>query len=203
VAHWPAEEKGERLDGAVLFEGVNPFRQFGGGEPFPALVEGDPAGPPAAVEQLPATVLFPEVADLEIAAPRESRPVFVDGGGGVPQPGLADGEDAVFRGRRSLISRNSGKLRTDRRCRVERRRRGPPAASRLFIRLSGWRRMVLRIHRSLSPNHAASSGMGRRSCCIESRSRTVTVSFREGPFSPRVSKSTVKQNGVPISSWRR
>jgi hypothetical protein len=36
-----------------------------------------------------------------------------------------------------------------------------------------------------------------RDCCIESRSRTVTAS------SSRLSKSTVTQNGVPISSWRR
>ena len=36
-----------------------------------------------------------------------------------------------------------------------------------------------------------------RSCFIESRSRTVTAS------SVSVSKSTVTQNGVPISSWRR
>ena len=36
-----------------------------------------------------------------------------------------------------------------------------------------------------------------RSCVIVSRSRTVTA------WSSRVSKSTVTQNGVPISSWRR
>ncbi len=36
-----------------------------------------------------------------------------------------------------------------------------------------------------------------RVCCIESRSRTVTV-----PFSI-VSPSTVMQKGVPASSWRR
>ena len=42
---------------------------------------------------------------------------------------------------------------------------------------------------------AWSSGI--RSCVIESRSRTVTA------WSSRVSKSTVTQYGVPISSWRR
>ncbi len=36
-----------------------------------------------------------------------------------------------------------------------------------------------------------------RSCFIVSRSRTVTA------LSSSVSKSTVTQNGVPISSWRR
>ena len=39
--------------------------------------------------------------------------------------------------------------------------------------------------------------MPTRSCCIESRSRTVTA------WSFSVSKSTVTQYGVPISSWRR
>ena len=39
--------------------------------------------------------------------------------------------------------------------------------------------------------------MAMRSCRIESRSRTVTA------WSVRDSKSTVTQNGVPISSWRR
>ena len=39
--------------------------------------------------------------------------------------------------------------------------------------------------------------MPTRSCCIVSRSRTVTA------WSSRVSKSTVTQYGVPISSWRR
>src|SRR5205085_4336532 len=39
-----------------------------------------------------------------------------------------------------------------------------------------------------------------RSCFIESRSRSVTVSRSEESFSPNVSKSTVMPNGVPISS---
>src|SRR4051812_27595760 len=42
-----------------------------------------------------------------------------------------------------------------------------------------------------------------RSCFIESRSRNVTVSRDSSPFSPRVSKSIVTPNGVPISSCRR
>ena len=45
---------------------------------------------------------------------------------------------------------------------------------------------------------AARPGRGAtRSWLIESRSRTVTA------WSSRVSKSTVTQYGVPISSWRR
>ena len=47
-------------------------------------------------------------------------------------------------------------------------------------------------------------GVATRSCAMESRWRTVTVSFVAGSLpSPRVSKSTVTQNGVPISSCRR
>src|SRR5439155_18086836 len=42
-----------------------------------------------------------------------------------------------------------------------------------------------------------------RSCFIESRSRSVTVSCNAASFSPSVSKSTVIPNGVPISSCRR
>src|SRR5436309_6905649 len=42
-----------------------------------------------------------------------------------------------------------------------------------------------------------------RSCFIESRSRSVTVSRSAASFSPSVSKSTVTPKGVPISSWRR
>ena len=38
---------------------------------------------------------------------------------------------------------------------------------------------------------------GTRCCCMVSRSRMVTA------WSSRVSKSTVTQRGVPISSWRR
>ena len=45
--------------------------------------------------------------------------------------------------------------------------------------------------------------MATRSCFMESRSRTVTVSRSAASFSPSVSKSTVTPNGVPISSWRR
>ena len=50
---------------------------------------------------------------------------------------------------------------------------------------------------SFSPIHAGSSSTLRRTWVIASRSRTVTVP------SSTVSKSTVTQKGVPISSWRR
>src|SRR4029453_7145337 len=49
----------------------------------------------------------------------------------------------------------------------------------------------------------ARSLMATRSCFMESRSRSVTVSRSAASFSPSVSKSTVTPNGVPISSWRR
>ena len=58
-------------------------------------------------------------------------------------------------------------------------------------------------YRTRSSNHGSNWSMGMRCCSIESRSRTVTVFLSSSPFSPRVSKSTVTQNGVPISSWRR
>lgn len=45
--------------------------------------------------------------------------------------------------------------------------------------------------------YPSSSAIGTRSWPIESRSRTVTA------LSSSESKSTVTQNGVPISSWRR
>src|SRR6266446_3281529 len=48
-----------------------------------------------------------------------------------------------------------------------------------------------------------SSPIFTRSCFIESRSRSVTVSRNAGSFSPSVSKSTVMPNGVPASSCRR
>ena len=48
-----------------------------------------------------------------------------------------------------------------------------------------------------APSQAGTSASGTRSCVMESRSRTVTAS------SSSVSKSTVTQYGVPISSWRR
>lgn len=57
--------------------------------------------------------------------------------------------------------------------------------------------------RTRSNNHGRRASMAMRSCAIESRWRTVTVPFSASPFSPRVSKSTVTQNGVPTSSWRR
>ena len=50
---------------------------------------------------------------------------------------------------------------------------------------------------SFCSKYFSSSAMGKRICSMLSRSRTVTVSFS------RVSKSTVTQKGVPISSWRR
>ena len=54
-----------------------------------------------------------------------------------------------------------------------------------------------------SVSQAFSSLMGRRTCSMESRSRMVTQ-WSAGVFSsPTVSKSTVMQNGVPISSSRR
>jgi len=48
-----------------------------------------------------------------------------------------------------------------------------------------------------SERYVTRESMPIRSWAIVSRSRTVTA------WSSRVSKSTVTQNGVPISSWRR
>ncbi len=45
--------------------------------------------------------------------------------------------------------------------------------------------------------------MGTRTCSMVSRSRMVTASSPAFSASPTVSKSTVTQYGVPISSWRR
>ena len=59
------------------------------------------------------------------------------------------------------------------------------------------------VHLTRSSSHGRSASILMRSCSIESRWRMVTVFFNSSPFSPRVSKSTVTQYGVPISSWRR
>ena len=48
-----------------------------------------------------------------------------------------------------------------------------------------------------SAKYAVTASSPIRSCCMVSRSRTVTA------WSSSVSKSTVTQYGVPISSWRR
>ncbi len=58
-------------------------------------------------------------------------------------------------------------------------------------------------HLTRSSSHGSRASIGRRSCSIESRWRMVTVFLISSPPSPSVSKSTVMQNGVPISSWRR
>src|SRR5262249_34944448 len=52
-------------------------------------------------------------------------------------------------------------------------------------------------NRTRSSSQPRSCVTATRSCCIVSRSRTVTVWFS------RVSASIVMQYGVPISSWRR
>src|SRR5699024_12325849 len=56
-----------------------------------------------------------------------------------------------------------------------------------------------------SSSQPFSWSMGRRTCSIVSRSRTVTQLSAAMPLasSPTVSKSTVMQYGVPISSSRR
>ncbi len=55
--------------------------------------------------------------------------------------------------------------------------------------------------RIFARKYCSSSAIGTRSCAIVSRSRTVTVPASAGSLPcPIVSKSTVTQNGVPISS---
>ncbi len=56
---------------------------------------------------------------------------------------------------------------------------------------------------SFSVRYAFSSLMGMRTCSMVSRSRTVTHRSPGFSPSPTVSKSTVMQKGVPISSSRR
>jgi hypothetical protein len=58
-------------------------------------------------------------------------------------------------------------------------------------------------YRILSRRKLSSSLTAMRSCAMVSRSRMVTVSLRAPSPWPSVSKSTVMQKGVPISSWRR
>lgn len=57
-------------------------------------------------------------------------------------------------------------------------------------------------HCTRPSSHGSRSAMAMRSWLVESRCRSVTVSFSASPFSPIVSKSIVMQNGVPASSCR-